>query len=186
MKKLFLLAVLFISYGLSAQTNPGDLYIQNYTPHYIEYFIWRSNLSNTAGGCAPTLAPRAATGGLMRLSYSTNPGYTSTDALHEFNVNTTFSPSTAFPTTPVIGAWILNSTTTYTAPTPILNTFSNVTSYHGVKFGVQDVNGVNIGGYYSLGQECGTPIIPDLSYNPSAVISGTFFAFGGANWMILY
>ncbi|WP_312392953.1 hypothetical protein [Chryseobacterium sp.] len=189
MKKLFLLAVIFISYGLSAQTNPGDLYIQNYTPHYIEYFIWRSNLSNTAGGCAPTLEPRAAaSGGLMKLSYSTNPGNTSTDALHRANVNTTFSPNPDVPTTPVIGAWILNQNyaNPYTTASPILNTFSNVTSYHGVKFGVQDVNGVNIGGYYSLGQECGTPIIPDLSYNPSAVISGTFFAFGGANWMILY
>jgi len=186
MKKLLLLAVIFISCGLSAQTSPGDLYIQNYTPHYIEYFIWRSNLSNPAGGCTPTLKPRATTGGLMKLSYSTNPGNLSTDALHQFNVNTTFSANPAVLTTPIIGAWILNDLNTYTAPAPILNTFSNVTTYHGVKFGVQDINGVNIGGYYSLGQECGGPIIPDLSYNPSAVIGGSFFSFGGANWMILF
>jgi len=122
----------------------------------------------------------------MKLSYSTNPGVLSTDALHQFNVNTTFSANPAFPTTPIIGAWVLNDINTYTAPAPILNTFSNVTTYHGVKFGVQDINGVNIGGYYSLGQECGGPIIPDLSYNPSAVIGGSFFSFGGANWMILF
>lgn len=186
MKKTFLFAAALVSCCLSAQST-GDFYIQNYSPHYIEFTLLRSNLGSS--NCNPTLEPRSTSNGLMKLSYSTNPGVTSTDALYGTNVNTTFAPNATYPATPLIGSWIVNSNyaSPYTATTPVPPTFNLVTTYHGMKFGVQDVSGTNIGGYYFMGQTCGsTTIITDLSAYPSPVVNGSYFTFGGATWAVLF
>ncbi len=188
MKKISLIVACISSLFTLAQST-GDFYIQNYTPHYIEFYLTKSNLTDPATNCSPTLEARSPTNGLLQLSYSPSPGVTSTDALYTANVNNTFATSPSFPTTPVVGSWIVNSNyaSPYYSPSPILNTFSNVTTYHGIKFGVQDVSGVNIGGYYFMGEGCNLPTITtDLTYDPAAVIEGSYFSFGGAKWVVLY
>jgi hypothetical protein len=189
MKKLSLLAGVFISYCLSAQSFP-PVYIQNYTPNYVEFTVYKANLGNPGGGCSPNLESRDATNNLLRLGFTNNPSV-STDANYDGNVNTTFAINPAVPTTPQIGRWILNSNfaAPFTAPAGPLTTFSMATTWAGIKFGVQDQSGVNTGGYYFMGQPCGSStIVSDLtgSVIPSNMSGGSFFTAGGATWIVVY
>lgn len=191
MKKLLLLGAFVASYCISAQSPPsGTLYIQNYTPYYVEYHLIKSNLGSPTTGCTPLLEARDATNNLLKLAYTNDPSV-SIDASYDKNVNNTFGFNAAVPVTPQVGRWVLNSNyaAPYTAPAPILATFSNFTTWTGIKFGVQDQSGVNAGGYYFMGQFCGTTtVISDLAGNviPPSMGGATLFTVGGATWVVIF
>ena len=189
MKKIFLLAAAFVSFSLSAQSLP-PVYIQNYTPNYVEFTLNKSNLGNVGGGCTPTLESRDAINDLLKLGFTNNPSV-SIDANYDGNVNNTFAFNTAVPTTPQVGRWVLNSNfaAPFTAPAGVLTTFSTATTWTGIKFGIKDQSGVNTGGYYYLGQFCGSStVISDLTgvVVPSNMSGGAFFTAGGATWIVIY
>ena len=191
MKKLLLLGAFVASYCISAQSPaPGSVYIQNYTPYYVEYTLNKSNLGSPATGCTPSLEARDATNNLLKLGFTNNPSV-SIDANYDKNVNNTFAFNAAVPTTPQVGRWIVNANyaAPYTAPSGVLATFSNLTTWTNIKFGVQDQSGVNAGGYYSMGNPCGsTTVISDISGSviPSSMTGATLFTLGGATWIIIY
>jgi hypothetical protein len=58
--------------SLSAQSLP-PVYIQNYTPNYVEFTLNKSNLGNVGGGCTPTLESRDAINDLLKLGFTNNP-----------------------------------------------------------------------------------------------------------------
>jgi hypothetical protein len=189
MKKLFLLLVIVIS-GCMAAQNAGSIFIENYTPHKIAYTLNKQNLTNVAGGCTPNLEARVAPNNLIVLPPSPNPGIEAIQANYESNLNLAFSPHPIYTSTPVIGRIIINSNYNLpyiTAPYATVIPFSAATTYSFLKFGVTDVTGNNIGGYYTMGQQCGsTSVISDLSGYPSPVVNGSFFIMGGATWVVLY
>lgn len=183
MKKLFLLAAALVSYTISAQAT-NHLYIQNYSKHYVEYVVWKSNQANVVGGCSPSLQS-SPSGSISKLNFSPNPGITPTEAFYDNNVNksNTFNP--AYPDTPLVDHWSVNGS--YPAsPLPIpavINTAAP--QWSGIKFGIQDQMGTNIGGWYSLGQACGGALTSDLSANPNAVVNAKWFTLGGSTWIVI-
>ncbi|WP_123912807.1 hypothetical protein [Chryseobacterium pennipullorum] len=181
MKKLLLMAGGLVSFGLSAQIS-GDLYIQNYTPHYVEYNIVRSNTASVTANCSPSIQSAPSTG-LSKLTYSTNPGVTPAQAYYSDNINTSNTFNASFPDTPLINGWSIN-----TAPAifPVLPVLVAPTQWSGMKFGIQDTSGTNIGGFYWMGKSCGGPIVADLSSYTNAVVSGQYYTLGGASWFIIY
>ncbi|AZA52750.1 hypothetical protein [Chryseobacterium sp. G0201] len=191
MKKLLLLATFIASYCVSAQTPPPPpIYIQNYTPNYVEYNLIKSNLGSPTTGCTPNLEARTVTNNLLKLGYTNDPSV-SIDANYDGNVNNTFAFNAAYPSTPQVGRWIANSNfaAPYYAPAGVLNVFSNVTTWTGIKFGVQDQSGVNVGGYYFLGQFCGsTTVYSDLTGNviPPSMTDAVLFTVGGATWVVIF
>lgn len=185
MKKLFLLAVTAVSGCLSAQA----FFMQNYTPHKIAYTLNKQNLTNVSGGCTPSLEARTAPNDHIWLPPSPNPGIDPLEAKYEKDLNAAFSPHLFYPSTPLIGRVIINSNYNLpyiTAPSGAVTGFSNVTTYSFLKFGVTDVAGNNIGGYYTVGQQCGGALIPDLSGYTSPVINASYFTFAGDTWVVFY
>lgn len=181
MKKLILLSAFLSSAFFFSQ---GKLHLQNYTPNFIEYSLIKSNQGNPAGNCTPTLQSGP---GLSVLNFSTSTSV-AVEALYEINVNSSNTFNAAYPDTPLISQWVLNSN--FASPnnlpaSPVPPIFSNVTEWNLIKFGVKDQSGTAIGGYYSLGYFCGNPT-PITSLDPSAVISGSFFTFGGDNWIVFF
>ncbi len=176
------MAITAVSGCLSAQS----FIMQNYTPHKIAYTLNKQNLTNVSGGCTPTLEARTAPNDHIWLPPSPNPGIESLDAKYDSNLNLAFS---AIPPTPPIGRVIINSNYNppyITAPSGPIAAFSGVTTYSFLKFGVTDVAGNNIGGYYTVGQQCGGAIVPDLSGYPSPVINASYFTFAGDTWVVFY
>lgn len=181
MKKLILLAAFFSSFCISAQ----DLYIQNYTDTVIQFVVWRLNPSNLAGNCSPNLQSTSS-GGLSTLTYAPVANTVPSEAYYYGDINTsnTFNPS--YPSTPLIDAWTYdnNYSTPYTLPSnPVPTAYITGSQWGGIKLGVQDHFGNNIGGYYSLGHFCGSTT-PITAF--SGVIQGSYFQFGGADWYVLY
>jgi len=189
MKKLFLLAVTAISGCLAAQ-NAGSIFIENYTPHKIAYTLNKQNLTNVAGGCTPSLEARTVPNDLIWLPPSPNPGMDAIQANYESNLNLAFSPHPVYTSTPVIGRIIINSNYSppyITAPSGPVVPFSAASTWSFIKFGVTDVAGNNIGGYYTMGQQCGsTTVVSDLSGYPSPAVNGSFFTLAGVTWVVLY
>ncbi|WP_294249092.1 hypothetical protein [uncultured Chryseobacterium sp.] len=182
MKKLFLMAITAVSGCLSAQS----FIMQNYTPHKIAYTLNKQNLTNVSGGCTPTLEARTAPNDHIWLPPSPNPGIESLDAKYDSNLNLAFS---ATPPTPPIGRVIINSNYNppyIVAPSGAVTGFSNVTTYSFLKFGVTDVAGNNIGGYYTVGQQCGGAVVPDLSGYPSPAVNASYFTLAGDTWVVFY
>ncbi|MFP3592037.1 hypothetical protein [Chryseobacterium sp. SIMBA_038] len=183
MKKLLLLATFAISFCASAQ----DLYIQNYTDTVIQYVVWRLNPLNTSGNCiSPYLQSSSSVTGLSTLTYSTSPGAVSVDAFYSGDINTSNTFNPFYPQTPLIDTWTLDSnySSPYTLPSnPVPAAAISGSKWGGIKLGVQDQSGNNIGGYYSMGYFCGSPT---AVAGFSGVINGTFFEAGGATWMVLY
>ncbi|KMQ69783.1 hypothetical protein ACM39_01665 [Chryseobacterium sp. FH2] len=190
MKKLLLLAVIFISYHISAQTPPaGSLFIQNYTPHFVGYVIWKSNMGSPATGCTPVLEARNIQNDLMMLAPAVNSS-TPSEANYESNVNLGFAPNPTYPATPLIERVNINNNFNppyNNTPSPIIATFSNLTTWTGMKIGITNTSGVNIGGYYFMGETCGSSTVAtDLSAYPNPVVNGSYFSFGGATWAVFF
>lgn len=183
MKKLLLLASFAVSFCVSAQ----DLNIQNYTDTVIQYVVWRLNPLNTSVNCiSPYLQSSSSVTGMSTLTYSTSPGLVPVEALYSGNINTSNTFNPLFPQTPLIDTWTLDSNyaNPYTLPSnPVPAAAISGSKWGGIKLGVQDQAGNNIGGYYSLGYSCGSPTALATF---SGVINGTFFEVGGATWIVLY
>ncbi|MEN4759697.1 hypothetical protein ABEG63_05090 [Chryseobacterium sp. C39-AII1] len=192
MKKLFLSLAVILSYSISAQTTlppSGSLYIQNYTPHYVGYVIWKSNLGSPATGCTPNLEARNISNDLMMLKPTINAS-TPREANYESNMNTGFTTNPTFPDTPLIERVNINANFNppyNTGPTTIIELFSGVTTWAGMKIGITNTSGVNIGGYYFLGASCGTStIVTDFSAYTNPAVNASYFAFGGADWAVFF
>lgn len=188
MKKLLLLAGFLVSYCFSAQA-PGSIFIQNYTKNNIEYVISKLNLPNTAGNCTPNLEARSAPNGLIKLPYTLDPNVP-VEANYEANVNLGFAPHPTYTSTPLIGRVIINANYNppfIVAPSAPIVPFSAASTWSHIKFGVTDMSGTAIGGYYSMGQACGSTYpIPDLTGYTNPAVNGSFFTFAGATWIVLY
>ncbi len=181
MKKLILLAAFFSSFCISAQ----DLYIQNYTDTVIQFVVWRLDPTNVAGNCSPNLQSASA-GGMSTLTYAPVTNSVPSEAYYYENINTSNTFNASYPNTPLIDSWTYDSNyaTPYTLPSnPVPAAFIAGSKWGGIKLGVQDQFGNNIGGYYSLGLNCGSTT-PNTSF--SGVIQGSYFQFGGADWYVLF
>lgn len=186
MKKLFLLTAFIASYCISAQTD--GLYIQNYSDTIIEYTIWKSNYASTTGNCSPNIQSNSALSVLGPASSSTT---SVVEAFYEEDVNTanTFNP--AYPSTPLINTWVVNSnySNLYTLPgNPVPPALWMASKWAGIKFGVKNTSGVAIGGYYTMHFGCGTasPAITDLSGYTNPAVNATIFPVGGATFIVLF
>lgn len=188
MKKMLLLAGLMVSYYFSAQAS-GSLFIQNYTKNNIGYVISKLNLGNTAGNCTPNLEARSSTNDLITLPYTLDPNVP-VEANYESNLNLGFAPHPVYTSTPLIGRVIINGNYNppfILSPTAPIVPFSAASTWSHIKFGVTDMSGTAIGGYYSMGQGCGaTSVISDLSGYTNPAVNGLFFTMGGATWVVLY
>lgn len=190
MKKLFLSLTVILSYSISAQTPPaGSLYIQNYTPHYVGYVITKSDLSNPTTGCNPTLEARNISNDLIMLKPAIN-SFTPREANYESDMNTAFTPNPSFPDTPLIERVNINSNfdPPYNIiPSSTIGLYSGMTTWAGMKIGITNTSGVNIGGYYFLGASCGTStIVTDFSAYTNPAVNASYFAFGGADWAVFF
>lgn len=185
MKKIFLLTAFIASFFASAQ---DGLYIQNYKDVIIEYTIWKSNYTSTTGNCSPNIQSNTALSVLGPVSSSTTGVV---EAFYEDNVNTanTFNP--AYPDTPLINNWVVNSDylNPYPLPSnPVPAALWGASKWAGIKFGVKNTSGVAIGGYYTMHMGCGTsnPAITDLSGYTNPAVNGTIFTVGGATFIVLF
>lgn len=183
MKKLLLLATFAVSYCVSAQ----DLFIQNYTDTILEYTIWKDNQANIGGGCQPNLESRDSVTGLSILG-STISSMEPREAFYKEDLTTTMTFNSFYPNTPLIDKWILNAdfANPLVPPNPALVAPSLASQWSGIKFGVRDLSGTAIGGYYTMAKFCGQPIISDLSAYTNPAVNGTLFTAGGATWIIIY
>ncbi|KMQ69782.1 hypothetical protein ACM39_01660 [Chryseobacterium sp. FH2] len=187
MKKLLLITAFIISYCISAQGS--DLNIQNFTSYQVEFSLFKSDQTNVSGGCSPIWDGRNSMTGLSLLKESPNPGFVSTDAYYEADLNqsNTFNP--AFPDKPLIDTWILdnNYTSPYVLPGSIIPASSLAAKNMGMKFGIKDpITGTNVAGYFPIGNvQCGQPPIIDISAYTN-IINASYFTFGGGEWLIFY
>lgn len=189
MKKLLLLAVFMVSYCFSAQA-PGSIFIQNYTKNNIGYVIWKSTLGSPSTGCTPNLEARNTANDLIELPYTLDPNIP-IQANYESNLNLGFVTHPVFASTPLIGRVIINGNYNppfLFGPTAAIQVFSPLSTWTGIKLGVKDISGTAIGGYYTMGQTCGSStIVDDLSVAYSSpVINGKYFTMAGATWVVLY
>lgn len=186
MKKILSIAAFITSYCISAQSAVN---MQNYTGFQIEFSMHKSDRTNVSGGCSPIWDGTSTSTGLSILKESPIPMTTSADAYYpaDLNKSNTFNP--LYPSTPLIDRWIVdnNYTSPYFVPGSIIPASSLVATSMGMKFGIRDpATGLAMGGYFPFGSaQCGYPPITDLS-SQTNIINGSYFTFGGDEWLVFF
>lgn len=159
MKKIFTLTLLFISLCIYSQ---GSIFVYNFSPYQLEFSLNANNSNNTTGGCSPNITN-------WNNAFLLPPGG---------DVNfTSFNNAYTYPAIFNSASWYNGNTGTLYpsagAPYPVLNLYSNLTTWKFSKFGVKDpVSGANIpnGNFSQIGTVgCGT----STTYIPT--VGGTGF-----------